>query len=147
MKTPYDAALRVADRELDEVRAAIGAALENVQRIEDAAATLAETMVREKAAVAGDRSLAAERFFTRARDQRTQLAAAHGVAQQHLETLRERAVECYGTRTAIEGAAVQYRHDAERMAAAAEQAALDDIAASRLVRMRRRRPMTARLPA
>ena len=147
MKTPYDAPLRVAERELDEVRAAIGVALGNVQRIEEAAAALAETMVREAAAVAGDRNLAAERFFDRARQQRAQLAVAGDEARTRVETLRERAIECYGSRTAIENAAARYRQEAERVAAAAEQAALDDIAASRLMRARRRRPLAARLPA
>ncbi len=147
MKTPYDAPLRVAERELDEVRAAIGVALGNVQRIEEAAAALAETMVREAAAVAGDRNLAAERFFDRARQQRAQLAVAGDDARTRVETLRERAIECYGSRTAIENAAARYRQEAERVAAAAEQAALDDIAASRLMRARRRRPLAARLPA
>ena len=147
MKTPYDAPLRVAERELDEVRAAIGVALGNVQRIEEAAAALAETMVREAAAVAGDRNLAAERFFDRARQQRAQLAVAGDEARTRVETLRERAIECYGSRTAIENAAARYRQEAERVAAAAEQAALDDIAASRLMRARRRRPLVARLPA
>jgi len=147
VKTPYDAPLRVAERELDEVRAAIGVALGNVQRIEEAAAALAETMVREAAAVAGDRNLAAERFFDRARQQRAQLAVAGDEARTRVETLRERAIECYGSRTAIENAAARYRQEAERVAAAAEQAALDDIAASRLMRARRRRPLAARLPA
>jgi len=147
VKTPYDAPLRVAERELDEVRAAIGVALGNVQRIEEAATALAETMVREAAAVAGDRNLAAERFFDRARQQRAQLAVAGDEARARVETLRERAIECYGSRTAIENAAARYRQEAERVAAAAEQAALDDIAASRLMRARRRRPLAARLPA
>jgi flagellar export protein FliJ len=140
MKTPYDAPLRVAERELDDVRTAIGAALGEVRQIEDAAVALGEAMVREAAAVAGDRSLAAERYFARAREQRAQLAVAREQAQARVETLRERAIECYGARTAIGNAAARYRAEAERAAAAAEQAALDDIAASRLVRMRRRRP-------
>jgi len=79
----------------------------------------------------------------RARDQRAQLATAHRAADERVEVLRTRAIECYGARTAIGNAAARYREEAERAAAAAEQAALDDIAASRLVRMRRRRPMPA----
>jgi len=146
MKTPYDAPLRVAERELDEVRTAIGAALDELRQIEDAAASLRDTMARERAAVAGDSSLAAERFFVRARERRAQLATACEAANERVETLRERAIECYGARTAIGNAAARYRQEAERAAAAAEQAALDDIAASRLVRLRRRRrPVTARL--
>jgi flagellar export protein FliJ len=143
MKTPYDAPLRVAERELDEVRTAIGEALGELRRIEDATAALNDTMTREARAAAGDRSLASERFFMRARDQRAQLAIAHHAAGEQVETLRTRAIECYGARTAIGNAAARYREEAERAAAAAEQAALDDIAASRLVRMRRRRPMPA----
>jgi flagellar biosynthesis chaperone FliJ len=146
MKTPYDAPLRVAERELDDVRTAIGVALGELRDIEDATAALHDTMAREAAAAAGDRSLASERFFLRAREQRAQLAVAHHAADQRVEALRARAIECYGTRTAIGNAAARYREEAERAAAAAEQAALDDIAAARLVRSQRRRPMPVPLP-
>jgi hypothetical protein len=59
-------------------------------------------------------------------------------AQAQLEALRLEAVEYYGERTAIDTAATTYRTDAARVADAAEQAALDDIAAARLLRRRSR---------
>lgn len=150
MKTPYDAPLRVAERELDEVRVAIGDALAELQQLEQSLAAIDAQMVREVALAAGDAQLASESYFMRARGQREQICARRLTVHGRVEELREQAVECYGRRSAIENAATRYRAEAEHAEAAAEQAAMDDLIAARRIG-RRRRPvpspaMTVALP-
>ncbi|MBJ6122078.1 hypothetical protein [Sphingomonas mollis] len=140
MKTPYDAPLRVAERELDAVRTDIGKALDELQRVEQALVAIDAALAREAVVAAADTRMVAERYFARARDQRSQLGTARVTAQGRLEALRAKAVECYGSRKAIESAATRYRIEAEHAAVAAEQSALDDMVAAR--RIRRRPAMT-----
>jgi len=136
MKTPYDTAIRVAERRLDKVRAAIGKAVDELGQLERAGDEAEAMLHRECLLAAGDHRLSTEFFFTRARDRRARLAADRETAHARLERLRREAVACYGERQAVETAAARHREDAERAAAAAEQAAIDDLSAARRPRRR-----------
>jgi len=143
MKNSYDTAVRIAERRLDKVRAAIGKAVDELGQIERAQDEAEAALTRECLLAAGDHRLSTEFFFIRARDQRVRLMADREMAHARLEQLRQEAVACYGERQAVETAAQRHRDEAERSAAAAEQAAIDDLSAAR--RPRRRVPRTRAL--
>ncbi|HEU0065920.1 MAG TPA: hypothetical protein VFQ57_01630, partial [Sphingomonas sp.] len=69
MTTPYDTALRVAQRKLDDVRAAIGAAVQVLDRIEQADDALAAAITREKTLSSDTPRIIADRYFAHARSQ------------------------------------------------------------------------------
>lgn len=127
MKTPYDTALRVAERRLDKVRAEmakVAALLRVLQAEEDAAALSLE---RECVLAVDDPRLTTERYFVRARDRRMHLAGRRAATQAQLEALRAKAVAHYAERIAIDTAIARHCDEAERAAAAAEQAEIDDL--------------------
>lgn len=140
MKTPYDTALRVTDRQLDQVRAAIGHAIDELQRVELAQREIDAAMRRESAASGSDHRLLTEHFFVRARADRQHLRERRALAHARLEELRRQAVDCYGSRTAIENAAGTFREEALRVEANAEQMADDDRVGARIGRLRRASP-------
>ena len=124
--TPYDTALRIAERRLDAVRTAIGAIVAELERIEQARIAIECAVMRESAIVAHDHRLGTEPFFARARDQQLSLAAARAAAHVQLEALRRKAVEHYGAQMALDGAVATFHAEAARARDAAEQAVLDD---------------------
>ncbi len=131
MTTPYDTALRVVERKLDAVRAAIGLAIDELERIENAHIAIENAMIREGLVASDEPRLTTDRYFVRARDHRRQLGEHRAAAHLHLESLRRKAVEVYGSRTAIESAVGAHREAEARSLAAAEQAMLDDLTAAR----------------
>jgi hypothetical protein len=131
MTTPYDTALRVVERKLDAVRAAIGLAIDELERIETAHIAIENAMMREGLVASDEPRLTTDRYFVRARDHRRQLGEHRAAAHLYLESLRRKAVEVYGSRTAIEGAVGAHREAEARSLAAAEQAMLDDLTAAR----------------
>jgi hypothetical protein len=136
MNTPYDTALRIAERQLDTIRTAIGLAVEELARIERAHQAAEAAMRREIVLAGDDPRLTTEHFFVRARAARARLGEDRHAAQARLEGLRVKAVDYYGSHTALDGAASGYRAADVHQAAVAEQAMLDDIAASRRPRSR-----------
>ncbi|HEX8484293.1 hypothetical protein [Sphingomonas sp.] len=141
MTTPYDTALRIAERRLDQLRARIGQAVDDLQRTEAAHSNNDAVLARESMVAAGDPRLTSDSFFRQTRERRERLAAERVQAQDRLEELRLKAIEQYGSRTAVETAAAGYRADAERSAAAADQSAIDDLIgalAARRARTQRR---------
>lgn len=138
--TPYDAALRVAERRLDAVRSAIGVVVGELERIEQSRLAIEAALLRESALAASDHRLTTALFFVRAREQHLGLVAARTAAHVQLEALRRKAVNHYGSQIALAGAASQFHAAAERARDSADQAALDDRTGARhAVRMRRYR--------
>jgi flagellar biosynthesis chaperone FliJ len=138
MTTPFDAALRIAERELDEVRTAIGVVVEELDRIAMMQEAADTALTRESTIAGGDPRLTSDRFFARAREIREELKQQRAARQLQLDELRAKAVEHYGQHTAVSDAVARFRSDAELEIARAEQAANDDIAASRMPRRARR---------
>lgn len=138
MKTPYDTALRALQREVDELRTSIGAATNQLARIETMRQTVDDAIRDEAALAAADWTFSPQAYLARARAERVRLAEERLAADARLEALRHEAMESYGSLRAIEGAAATYREEAERYAATAEQGRIDDFAGARFARALRR---------
>ncbi|TCM17707.1 hypothetical protein EDF56_10549 [Novosphingobium sp. PhB165] len=141
MKTPYDAALRVQQREIDEMSVAISREAGVLAAVEQAQAE-ASAAVRREADLAGtDMSeglgIPSHGYFARKRDERRQLTSLQAELSTRLETLRSEAVEAFGTFRTIESAADAFRQEAERVQASAEQAGIDDLAAVAFLKAQR----------
>ncbi len=134
MKTPYDAALRVRQRELDEVSTAIrteAGALTGIAQARDRV----EAALRAEAGIAAtDLTLASPAWQHRMRGQGQELGALQAQAQVRVDRLRDLAVDAYGTLRGIETAAEDYRRDSARTQAAAEQSTSDDLSAAAFLR-------------
>ena len=134
MKTPYDTALRALQREVDELRTSLGSANHRLADLEARRQSVCDAMVRESALGAGDWTFSSAPYLARARAERERLSEARRIADAELEALRAQAMETYGSVRAIEGAANIFREEANRAAAGAEQAGVDDFAGARFAR-------------
>jgi hypothetical protein len=130
MKTPYDAALRVRQRELDEVSTAIRAEAGALSLLEREGARVRAVMRAEAQIAASDLALASPAWQGRMRGQGHELGTLQAQAQVRVDRLRDAAVDAYGTLRGIETAADDYRRDSARAEAAAEQATSDDLSAA-----------------
>lgn len=137
MKTPYDAALRVQQREIDEMSAAISNQSGVLGEVEKARDRVAVSMSREADLAAGDLAVCSHAYLQRMRGERRLLTVRQVQLKARLDELRDQAVDAYGTFRAIETAADGYRQDAERLLANAEQAGIDDFAAMSFIKARR----------
>lgn len=147
MKTPYDTARRVAERRLDSVRADMTQATGQLRVIEQEEEAAAAMVQREKRLAVDDPHITAERYFSNARDRRTQLVAMREATRAHLETLRRKAVARYAECIAIDTAIARHCDETERGAAAIEQAASDDLTGARHRRPRRRMAPATPVPS
>ncbi len=136
MKTPFDGAIRIRQREIDEMRVTINVQVNQLVQVEAARTEADATIHRELAAAAEDVLLSSHAYMARLRAERERLAQDQAAIDARLTQLRTRAMEAYGTFKAISSAAEGYRDEATQAAASAEQGHLDDLSASRLVRQR-----------
>lgn len=144
MTTPYDTALRLAERKVERVRRAIGDAVLDLARI-DAQHVAAEQTLRQEGLLAiSEPTLTTQHYFLRARDHRERLMVEREETHARLEALRRRAVECYGSLSAVEGAVSRYRDAADQAAAAVEQRAINEVTAARFAREAQARRRTWR---
>lgn len=146
MITPYDTALRLAERKVERVRRAIGDAVLDLQRIEAQHVAAERTLEQEGRMATDDPRLTTQHYFVRARDHRSRLSLERAATQARLEELRRRAIECYGSLSAVEGAATSFRDSAERAAATAEQTAIDEVTGARYASAGRARRRLAASP-
>lgn len=136
MKTPFDGAIRIQRREIDEMRVAINIQVERLVEIE-AAQVDHDAAIRNERGVAGEHLLfSSYAYMARMNAERRRLAQDRTVADVQLTQLRTRATAAYGLSKAIESAADTYRDEAIQAEASAEQGHLDDQAATRFVRAR-----------
>ena len=134
MITPYDTALRLAERKVERVRRAIGEAVLELQRIDAQHIAAEQTLEQESLLAISEPTLTTQHYFLRARDHRERLMIEREETHVRLEVLRRRAVECYGSLSAVEGAFGRYRAAADQAAAAVEQRAIDEVTAARFAR-------------
>jgi len=134
--TPFDTALRVQRREVDAVKVSISIEVERITTLEAQSRAHAQRS-REERALAASLPFASDAWALRMKHEQIRINEAAYLAQARLGQLRAQAVEAYGTMRAIEGAAERYQDEADRTAATAEQAGIDDIAAARFLRARR----------
>ncbi|WP_395328412.1 hypothetical protein WBP06_13030 [Novosphingobium sp. BL-8H] len=137
MQTPYDAALRVQQREIDEMSVAINREAGVLAAVEQAQADAGAALRREADLAGADLGYSAHGYFARLRAERRQLTGLQAELSARLETLRAEAVEAFGTFRTIESAADAFRQEAERAQANAEQAGIDDLAALAFIKAQR----------
>lgn len=137
MRTPYDAALRALDRDMDALKGLIADATARLEEMQSLHEALGIQMLRERELSAMDWQLYAEAYLNRARAERRRLEQLRHDAEIELTMLRRQAAQQYASMKAIGNAADAYRAEAERVAQTAEQAMLDDLTAARFVRRAR----------
>ncbi|MBH0111914.1 hypothetical protein I5E68_02975 [Novosphingobium sp. YJ-S2-02] len=137
MKTPYDTAMRVRQREVDQISAAISAEANALAQTERRGEEVSAAMRREADLAAADFGVSAHAYLARQRAERQRLAQDRVAISGRLETMRAKAVEAFSSLRAIENAAAAYRAEAERIEASAEQAEVDDRSAATVAGARR----------
>lgn len=134
MTTPYDAALRLRQREMDDMRVSISVEVNQLIAIERRRDDVDQAVRVETAIAANDHVFSAHAFIARMRAQREALCRDRATVDARLDSLQRQAAEAYGSLRAIEGAADRYRDEASRIAATAEQSQIDDFSAARFTR-------------
>jgi hypothetical protein len=134
MKTPFDGAIRVRRREIDDMRIAIGVQINQLVQVETAQAEIQAEMSHERDVAADDALLSSHAYMMRMRAERERLAENQAMIDARLAQLRAKAMAAYGPFKAITTAADTYRDEAAQAAANAEQSHLDDLSAANLVR-------------
>lgn len=134
MNTPFDAALRLRQREMDAMRVSISVQVNQLLVIEETRETVDRSVAREVEIAATNWGSSAHAFMARMRTQRERLLRERATVNARLSGLRAQAAEAYGALRAIEGAAARFRAEADRVAATAEQSRADDFSAARFSR-------------
>lgn len=137
MKTPYDTALRALQREVEDLRVSIGRTTSQLTQVQGLREAASETLAAEARLAADDQTFSPEPYLARMRAERERLAVEQREGEAQLATLREQAVETFGSLRAMEEAIGVFLAEAERVAASAEQAAIDDFAGARFARATR----------
>ena len=130
MKTPYCAAIGLQRREVDEIRISIGVEVSRLTTVERRNAEIDASMRREHHVAVEAMDVPATAYFARMRAERARLEQDRQVIDARVTRLRSQAREAYGSLSAIEGAADRFRSDETRRIEGAEQAAIDDRAAT-----------------
>ena len=129
MRTPYDTLARLRQRELDEKRLDLAAAEERVQT----AAERLQAIEQQSVAQAEVASVLVEFDFSQFRRRLRASAEAAAADRRHaemgLEAARQRGIEAFIAKKAVDLAADRYREGQELRAARSEQSRLDEIAA------------------
>lgn len=137
MKTPFDGAIRVGQREIDEMRIAIRVEIDQLVKIETARIDNEREMRREREVAGDDALLSSHAYLTRMRADRARLTASQAVIDRRLDQLRAQAVTAYGILKGVSAAGESWRQDAEQVIANAEQGHLDDLANANFAREHR----------
>lgn len=137
MKTPFDTALRLQQREMDRVGMAIGAETGQLVALETARADAEQASAAEAAAAAVDPMMSSFAYLSRMRLLRERLEQDRAASAARLDRLRDEAIDVFGSKRAMETAAESFRQVEEQAAATAEQALADDISTAAMLRARR----------
>lgn len=140
MKTPYDPALRIRQREIDQMQVSINVEVTRLTELETTRLTIDDTIRRESSLAAQDWAFSAHHYLARMQSERRRVREEAHHSAMRLDGLRLAAMEAYGSMRAIGAAADQFRDEAARQAASAEQAQIDDLSGGR----RNRRPRVGR---
>lgn len=136
MKTPYDTAMRVQRREIDEMGVTINVQVNLLNQIERAREDAGHTLTRERDLSSRDFTLSSHAYMERIRAEQARLTRDGATQNARLDQLRNKAAAAYGAFRAIEVAADGFREEAERRSANAEQAGIDDNAATSFLKAR-----------
>ena len=138
-KTPYDTAIRVQQRDVDDVRLAINIQVHQLTQVETSRQAIEGAVVREAKLAAEDPMMSTFAFLSRMRAERVRLDGDREAIRQRLDRLRDQAAAAYGSLRAIETAADGFREEEARAADNAEQSRLDDFSSAAFLRARSRR--------
>lgn len=145
MKTPFDAVLRIASREVVAMRSAVGVAAGQLAQCEASRAAAAAAHRTESRLAATDWSMVTDGYFAAAAARRACLEADSAQAGSRLDAVRRAAVEAYGSLRAVETAVERFGAEADLRRRTAEQAVIDDFIGARFARtLPRRRPLRPR---
>lgn len=136
MKTPYDAALRVHKRRVDDLRVTLGAITAELSEIEARKTGLAAAMLHGSAVAGEDIRLPATSYYLRKIAERKQLDHARVLTEARLEETRTQAVAAFSSHHVIHSTAERFKDDHAKTVAAAEQLAIDDLAGNNFLRTR-----------
>ncbi|MET3824913.1 MULTISPECIES: hypothetical protein [Sphingomonas] len=131
MSTPFDATLRLRQREMDAMQVSISVEVNQLAVIEQTRTAIDRSVRHEAQVAATEWACSAHAFVARMRAQRAGLLHERASVDARLTRLRSEAAEAYGALRAIAGAADRYRAEADRVAASAEQERIDDFSAAR----------------
>lgn len=144
MQTPYDAALRALDREMDALTQVIAASSARLGEARMLHHALIDKIVDEARLAAADSRLIGDPYLAHARGERDRRGAEAETAAVELDLLRQRAARQYAAIRAVESAADQFRAGVRQADDRQQQAMVDDIAAARFARLRRLHQATPR---
>lgn len=136
MKTPYDSAMRMQRREIDEMGVAINVQVNLLNQIEQARDEARHRLNRESELASRDLNLSSQAYMERIRAEQQRLARDGATQSLRLDQLRSKAAAAYGAFHTIEMAAKDWRKDAERRSSNAEQAGIDDNSAVAFLKRR-----------
>ena len=137
MKTPFDTALRIQQREVERVGMAIGAETSQLLALEKAREAVITAAAEEVRVAATDPMTSSFAYLTRMRVVRERLEQDRAASSARLDRLRDEATDAYGSKRAMETAAESFRAAETQAMASAEQAMIDDISSAALLRTRR----------
>jgi hypothetical protein len=126
MKTPYDAAIRMQQREIEDMRVVINVQINQLVHNESSDAEARAAMEREAQVAAGDLNFSSYAYLSRMNALRVTLREDRTAMEERLAGLRSRAAMAYGSCRAMEVAANDYRAEEERVIVNAEQTMIDD---------------------
>lgn len=138
MKTPFDGAIRVGRREIDEMRIAIRIEMDQLMQVEAAHAENVREARRERDVAEDQTLLSSYAYLERMRMERARLDEARAATDRRLGSLRTKAMAAYGSLKAVNSAADSWREEAERAVDSVEQRHLDDLSNAQFARGARR---------
>lgn len=136
MRTPFDPALKVQQRNLDRVRFAIAELMSRAAGLEEREAALLRANETERRSLSAS-IISFDGYFHQLRSEQAKIARERALAHRELELLRDEARQEFATAQSLQEAADRFRQEHERAIAAAEQAAADDRSAAQVVRLTR----------
>lgn len=134
MTTPYETALRALGREVDDRRTAVRAAADRLSDAQTRRKAVADAIAHEGALAEMNAIFSSYAYLQRAGAEHDRLTALCAEADTALDAARAQARESFGSLRVVQTAADGYRGDADRAAATAEQARIDDFAGARFAR-------------
>lgn len=139
MTTPYDTAMRMIRREVDDMRLVIGEAVQRLVELDQVRQALGASLQREARVadtMANPVIVPTDRYFAHQRARQSAATRALHDADAGLAALRREAGEHYARLKTIETSADDYRAAQHSALASAEQGHADDMAAARFLRLR-----------
>jgi len=138
VSSPYDTLIRLQKRQVDEVKLAIGQAVEQVDQVERAQHELVSEVQNECLAAQGELHFSTYAYVQDRKRRAAQLVQMRQQREQMLDRLREEATEAFGQLRVVENAAEAFAARKAQERSRKEQAEADDLSSARmLLRLRK----------